>query len=852
MSKDPNHDTPKPMKKVSTPDKTMFYRICVAIGAAALFSGAPNTVTATQTVRELFDNLPNNLLASDGTTVDGMTNGATTVGLQGAWLNSPPGGTGVGYKGSWSMDWVLQGLNGNTLSHQAGLNGKNGLLNAYGGNLNTLTNPATGNPYGTLAPEIYATHPLAPSAYVNCNANGTYWFSVRLEKNYSWSAGDSSAGLGLSAGNGTNAHFVGFGLTRPGALSPTSTDWGDTDYVSTGTLNQAGIPGQPDTGGPYLPLAVGPAQLWNSGPGAVNWAEAGLLIGRLTTTSGGACTLDVFASLPNAPLILDSGSIAWDATYSFAETNVMTHLLVWMHGNNVEYDALRIGTTYGDVIGLELIGKPVATPSSTVYAGTDVVLAQDAGVNSGNTPMSYQWLSNSVAIDTIANPSAATASLVLTNTTTAFTADYSVIVSNYFGMLTSAVTHATFLPTTPVFFTAKPTAITRYLGGSQAAFTATVNGTPPYTYQWKHAGTNYGPATTTPDTTNTLVLPTPITLAAAGAYSVLVTNNYGSTNSENVSLTVVVPAAGTFAAAVTANQPWGYWRLENATLANPTLADEWGNNNGVVVDVSRPAYQVPAAPYVGFPSPHVGVGLINDGNNACRVNLPKLVWTNQMTLVAWVNNGGFQMTTMNGYGNGYGLESKSDNATFTNKLIFHWATLGAPSGGGGMDTGLQIPSSGWSFVALVVQPDQATVYVGNDDSSLASATLSGLALPTSDDANDTAGLYAPGLGRMQWPYSEDGGGAPWNTRSGTWSDVAIFNHSLSPAAITNLYLSGVGQAVYATTDGSNLSLKWNPAFTLQQANAVTGPWTDVSGSPVSPLNVPINPTLPERFYRVKQ
>jgi hypothetical protein len=828
-------------------------KLCGAV-AASLLIGISQT-HATQTVRELFDNLAG-ATVGDGTTIDGMTNGATTVGLQGAWLNHPPGGTGIGYKGSWSLDWVMQGLDGTTLPHKAGINGQNGLLNRYEGNLNTLTNPATSEPYGTLSPQIYATHPLSPSAYADCSANGTYWFSVRIEKNYSWAAGDSSAGLGLSTGGNLTNRFVGFGVTRPGTKAADDvTDWGDTDYVTYGTLGQAGLSAlQPDTGGPYLPLAVGAAQLWNSGLGAVNWAEAGLLVGRLTTTAGGNCTLDVVTFLPNATLVIDPGSIVWDATTSFTETNVMTHLLVWMHGPNVEYDALRIGTTYADVIGLELIGKPKATPSSTEYAGTTVTVSQDAAVNSGLTPMSYQWLSNNVAIDPIAEPSAATASLLLTNTTTAFTADYSVIVSNYYGMLTSSVTHVTFLPTTPPFFYDKPVHATRYLGATEASFWCSADGTPPFTYQWQHAGTNYGLPVVTSDKTNKLVLPAPLTLAEAGEYSVTVANNYGSTNSGNVTLTVIQPAPGTFAAAVTANSPWGYWRLDNVTQANPTLVDQWGNNNGVVLDVSRPTYQAPAAPYVGFPNPHLGLGIINDGNNACRVNLPKLpIWTNNMTIVAWVNNGGFQMVPMNFYGNGYGLEIKNDaNNSLTNRIWFHWATLGAPSASGGLDTGLDMPAAGWAFVALAIQPDQVTVYVGNDNSNLVSATLSGLALPTSDDAGDTAGMPPIGLGRMQWPYSEDGAGAPWNTRSATWSDVAIFFHTLEPAAITNLYLTGVGQAVYATPNGANLDLKWNPAFILQQADSVTGPWTDVGGSPASPFSAPINPALPQRYYKARQ
>ena len=250
-----------------------------------------------------------------------------------------------------------------------------------------------------MSPLEYATHPLDPGAYVDCNAAGTYYFSVRIEKNYSWNAGDSSAGLGFSTGNGTNDHFIAIGVTRPGTVDTNNNDIGDTDYVTQGLLGQAGFTGQPDTGGPYLPLATGAAQLFNSGVGAVNWAETGLVIGKLVTSPGGACTLSVFTMLPNATLVSNETNVVWDATTNFTETSTMTQLLMFMHGANVEYDAIRVGTTYADVIGSETIGAPTASPSATEYAGTTVTLTGNAPVNSGLFPMTYQWLSNSVPWD---------------------------------------------------------------------------------------------------------------------------------------------------------------------------------------------------------------------------------------------------------------------------------------------------------------------------------------------------------------------------------------------------------------------------------------------------------------------
>ena len=73
----------------------------------------------------------------------------------------------------------------------------------------------------------------------------------------------------------------------------------------------------------------------------------------------------------------------------------MTQLLVWEYGGGTGVqDALRVGTTWSDVIGLEVVGAPQATPASTVYAGTTVTLSQSAGLNNGTYPMLFQWYWN--------------------------------------------------------------------------------------------------------------------------------------------------------------------------------------------------------------------------------------------------------------------------------------------------------------------------------------------------------------------------------------------------------------------------------------------------------------------------
>ena len=843
---------------------------------------------ATQTVRELFDGLN---AGHDFSTIDGLTNqDVTTVGLRGGWETFPKGYDSTGtnwvsctnivYKDTFTVNWPLGDLdyyNGGLILTSGGANG---CLNANLGGLNIVTDTNTASPFGQWTSQAYATHPLGSSAGIDFQASGTYYFSVRIVKSYQWAPGDSSAGVGFSTGNGPGDRFVGIGVTRPDCLlADGTTEIGDTTYISTGTLGQAGISSHPDdTGGPYLPVVYGTVGLWtNQAAGTDQYRTTAFLVGKLTTTPSGASTLSVKTYLPFCPVYTngvlfgkttnydgtpitleqDINNPAWEATYSFTETSVMTNLLVWMHGSTLEYDAVRVGTTYGDVVGLEFIGAPVASPASTIYAGTTVTFSENAALN-GSVPMAFQWLSNSVPLLNQTN-----STLVLTSPDTSATADYSVFVANVYGAYTGAVTHLTVNPAVAPFFTAKPVSITRYVGSPAATFTASVDGTPPFTYQWQHAGTNISSATITANQNNTLVLP-PITLADAGNYSLIVTNAFGSTNSAVpgpvATLTETVPPTNSYAAAVTAIAAnlYGYWRLDDsATTNNPKVYDNWGNNNGaaVVNDIGNMTFGVAGAPFVGFTNPHLGTFIGNQWWAApYRLNLPKLpYYTNSMTFTMWVN-GGCQFVNHNGYNAGWGLENNAGS------LQFDWRGRD-PNGQANItwNSGLSVPANTWTFVALVVEPTQATVYVGADRFSLTSASSGPLATAngafTNSDSTtigDTQYLYPFGVGRNQWPWAEDGNGSQWASSSGTWSDVAIYYQSLTSQQITNMYVAGVGYQLQGAPDGAgNLVLNWldGVGSVLQQANNVEGPYTDI-GSATPPYSVVI-PTTGNKFYRIK-
>ena len=184
------------------------------------------------------------------------------------------------------------------------------------------------------------------------------------------------------------------------------------------------------------------------------------------------------------------------------------------------------------------------------------------------------------------------------------------IANNYYGSLTTAVTHVTFLPTTPAYITSQPTnkllvmlaprREQRLRSVRMALRLITING--------------YMPAPTTSCTclsslSDTLTVPGPTAVADGGDITAMVSNGYGSpVNSATATFTVIVPAANSYAALVTSLSPWGYWRLGGVTL-NGIL---WSTTIGMAITGLSwiPPFRhigAAAAPYIGFPVPHLGL-----------------------------------------------------------------------------------------------------------------------------------------------------------------------------------------------------------------------------------------------------
>jgi len=215
--------------------------------------------------------------------------------------------------------------------------------------------------------------------------------------------------------------------------------------------------------------------------------------------------------------------------------------------------------------------------SRTNQVGTPGTFSVIAG---GSEPFSFQWRKDGVPLMDGGNiAGAATALLSLTNLLGANAGGYSVVVSNGFGSVTSVVARLTVVD--PVI-AVQPVSQNGNAGQS-VTFSVTAVGTEPLRYQWRKDSVPLldsanvgGAATAALSLTNLL-------RASAGAYSVVVSNGFGSVTSVVATLSVNDPViavqplsqngnAGqsvTFSVTVAGTEPLRYqWYEEGGPLVD--------------------------------------------------------------------------------------------------------------------------------------------------------------------------------------------------------------------------------------------------------------------------------------------
>ena len=206
------------------------------------------------------------------------------------------------------------------------------------------------------------------------------------------------------------------------------------------------------------------------------------------------------------------------------------------------------GVTTGAVATLTVVVPPsiVLQPTNqTLIYGSNSTLTV---VATGSQPLSYQWYLGSIQLgDGGRWFGTARSTLTNTNPQTYDAGDYTVVISNAAGSITSAV--ATVTVVVPPNITVQPKGRSSPVG-MPLNLNAQVFATDPVGYQWQFNGTNLPGAVFSSYTNKS------ITLDDFGAYRVIVTNAYGSVTSSVALLTLgPVAAWGTGSAGETLPPP---------------------------------------------------------------------------------------------------------------------------------------------------------------------------------------------------------------------------------------------------------------------------------------------------------
>jgi hypothetical protein len=230
-----------------------------------------------------------------------------------------------------------------------------------------------------------------------------------------------------------------------------------------------------------------------------------------------------------------------------------------------------------------------------------------------------------------------------------------------------------------------------------------------------------------------------------------------------------------YASMVLARKPIGYWRLGEP--GNPpalNLGSLGTNANGHYLYPANPGQAGPETPaYIGFETTNRACGF--KGTNG-YVDLPALnLDTNTVTITAWVlaaaiqtNNAGIVFCR-----SGPTVAGLKFDLSDPNGLSYNW---NADSAAANFKSSLTVPVSQWSFVAMIVQPDQAVLCL-QDGNAFTTATNFNTH-PEQAFSGDT----------MVGGDISDG----TLTFNGLIDEVAIFNRSLSVGEVYSQYAAAAG------------------------------------------------------------
>jgi hypothetical protein len=182
------------------------------------------------------------------------------------------------------------------------------------------------------------------------------------------------------------------------------------------------------------------------------------------------------------------------------------------------------------------------------------------------------------------------ASMTLSNVTSANNGSYTVVATNFWGSVTSSpsvliVGSSSFTPV----ITTNPPASLALLAGQNTAMSVTVTGTPPFSYQWRIAGTNLANGGVFSGVLTNILSLTGATTNISGNYTVVITNTVGAVTSTpptvvNVAAPPTLGGTGTSQGGVQFGgntiTDLNYVVVQATNLSNPVWIPIQTNNTG--------------------------------------------------------------------------------------------------------------------------------------------------------------------------------------------------------------------------------------------------------------------------------
>lgn len=496
----------------------------------------------------------------------------------------------------------------------------------------------------------------------------------------------------------------------------------------------------------FNPGFVPPDQTWTFYAVTVAPTEAVMFMG---TASGLVRATNVIAHLPHnfSGANLDLGWDNYQATRYF-------------RGSLDEFATFDKTLTGDEVAALFNAALPAIfsltrTPDP-IYEGASVTFQTAVA---GPAPVTYQWRKDGAPLS-----GKTQASLVLDNLLLTDSGSYDVVVTTGGQQLTSPANQLTVVSSPPIF-TATPASAIRFINGT-VRFVSTLRGSQPLTIQWKH-GSDVIPGASSAE----LVL-TDLQAGDAGEYTVIASNPYG-TQEAKATLTLVSPSK--YAAAVVDAGPVGYWLLDE-TEGGVTY-DYWGGrdgtyNSGVTVNQAGPRPQS----FKGFANTNTAYLLNGTGGKA--VIPPLKLNKATATIVVWIKPDGAQVDYAGVVFSRGGAVSGIDYKGTTDAVGYHWNDAANTYS---WESGLYPEHDAWNFVALVVEPEQATMY-----------------LDTGAGLQSAVNVVTHGPSAFDGTLQLGQDGTSGRLFKGTLDEVTVYDRALSEAEITKLRDAGFS-GTYTTT-----------------------------------------------------